>query len=316
VSVELSIVIVNWNTRDLLAECLESVRWNLQTLECSYGTAGSPGVQTFVVDNASSDGSAGMVRARFPWVGLIENADNVGFARANNQALAQCRGRYVVLLNSDTIVPPASLMRLVTFADAHPRAGIVGPKLLNADGSFQAAFNDFPTPASLLLEAWGVHQKPRANPFYPSCPPQAAEVATQCDWVGGACLLARLVAIHEVGTLDQSFFMYSEEVDWCFRMKRRGWEVWFTPEVEIVHLGGGSATRHSPTQRLLLSGSKLRFVRKHYGRVPAQIAWLNFRLSSLAKAAGHLSVYLTSGNQGERIQARSHWHVAKELDLP
>jgi len=128
--VDLSTLIVNWNTRALLADCLASVHDNVSTLE-------RLNVQTFVVDNASSDGSAAMVRERFPWVRLIENRENVGFARANNQGIRQATGRYVLLLNSDTVVHPGALEALVAFMDAHPQAGACGPRLLNGDSTLQ-----------------------------------------------------------------------------------------------------------------------------------------------------------------------------------
>ncbi len=135
----LSIIIVNWNTRELLAQCLQSVEQNVRTFKRSN-------VQTFVVDNASTDGSAAMVRERFPWVTLIENTENVGFARANNQALRQSAGRYIVLLNSDTKVLPGALPTLVDFMDVHPEAGACGPRLLNADGSLQPSCHPILTP--------------------------------------------------------------------------------------------------------------------------------------------------------------------------
>jgi N-acetylglucosaminyl-diphospho-decaprenol L-rhamnosyltransferase len=303
---ELSVIVINWNTRDLLTGCLQSLWREIETIE-------SPDVEVFVVDNGSTDGSAEMVRERFPRVRLIENAENIGFSRANNQALALCQGRYVILLNSDAIVQDGSLRKLVTFADAHPGAGIIGAKLVNPDGSFQAAYNDFPTPRSVLLEAWGVLPEAHHNPYYPSSPPEAATSARQCDWVGGACLMARSLAIDDVGLLDESFFMYSEEVDWCYRMRRHGWEVWYTPDTRIVHLGSGSAARRSQAQRLLLCQSKMRFLHKHCGRLPAEIAYHNYRLASLVKAFCSNAGYLLSKKPEWRVRARFHWRVAWEL---
>ncbi len=167
-----------------------------------------------------------MVRARFPGVRLIENSENVGFARANNQAIALAQGRYVLLLNSDTVVPDGALASLIAFAEGHPEAGVVGARLLNPDGSFQAGPNRFPTLLSTVLGAWGVVQYLTRNSYYPSLGPEHSREAQQCDWVGGACLLARRSAIDQVGLLDEQFFMNSEEVDWCFRMKQHGWQVW------------------------------------------------------------------------------------------
>lgn len=303
--IELSIIIVNWNTQALLGQCLAAVRASMDRLAPAA-------VEVFVLDNASSDGSAAMVRSQFPWTHLIVNDVNVGFARANNQAIDQANGRYVLLLNSDAIMPAQGLLHLWSFAEAHPRAGVVGVKLLNPDGTFQAAGNDFPTLLTTLAQPWDLIQKVQANPYYPSHPPHRARAAAQCDWVGGACLLARRQAIEEVGLLDTSFFMNSEEVDWCFRMRQRGWEVWYTPDVEVVHFGGGSADRRSAAQRMRSFEGKVRFLRKHHGALAAQLARLNFRISSLTKAAWYQARFMSSGDTQVRAIARAYWRVATE----
>lgn len=298
----LSIIIVNWNTHDLLAQCLESVGVELAAWQGGR-------VETFVVDNASTDGSVALVRERFPWVRLIANTENVGFARANNQAVEQAQGRYILLLNSDAMLTPNSLTNLIAFADAHPQAGIIGVRLLNFDGSFQAAFNDFPTLLRVVMETWGLIQFIKRNPYYPSYAPHQSENATMCDWVGGACLCARRQAIEEVGVLDDSFFMNSEEVDWCFRMRQSGWQVWYTPAVEIVHLGGGSANRRSATQRMRLYEGKVRFLAKHHGHIAAWVARLNFRLSSSIKAIIYWILFLVRRRESDAVQSTSHWQV-------
>lgn len=306
----LSLIIINWNTRDLLAQCLESVAKSVRTFERSNGLPRvRRGVQTCVVDNASTDGSAEMVRERFPWVHLIENTENVGFARANNQALKRSSGRYVLLLNSDAMLGANSLANLVAFADSHPQAGIIGVKLLNADGSFQAALNDFPSPFTALLEGWGIMQALQKNPYYPSYTPLRSQRATTCDWVGGACLLARSKAIRQVGLLDETFFMNSEEVDWCYRMWESGWEVWYTPDVEVVHLGGGSANRRSAAQRMRLYAGKVRFLEKHYGAFAAHLARISFRLSSGVKSLAYQARFLIKRREADAMQSKSHWHV-------
>lgn len=297
---DLSVVIVNWNTRELLSDCLRSV----------YETAEGIRFEVFVVDNASTDGSAAMVRDRFPLVRLIENLENVGFARANNQAMRQANGRYALLLNSDTILTANNLLALMQFGNDHPYAGIVGVKLVNADGTFQAAFNDFPTWQSVLLETWGMPQRFSRNRYYPSYPPEESMDARPCNWVGGACLLARRAAIEKVGLLDEGFFMYSEEMDWCYRMWEKRWEVWYTPGVEVIHLGGASADRLSSTQRMRMYASKVRFIEKHRGRLAACAVGLNFRGSSFAKALGYELGCLIRRDDGLHELAMSHWEVA------
>ncbi len=244
-AIDLSVIVVNWNTRDLLAQCLQSV----------YDTAGDLACEVLVVDNGSTDGSVEMVESRFPQARLFRNAENVGFARANNQALEQIKGRYALLLNSDTIVFPGALFSLVTFADRYPQAGIVGCRLVNPDGSLQRSWARFPTCLTELL-GWN----PRTRRLIQRMP-RVYEV----DWLGGACILARSEAVEDVGLLDESFFMYSEEMDWCFRMKRSGWRVCYLDDIRIMHRGGGSANRASLTQLILLYNSKLQFFSKHHG---------------------------------------------------
>ena len=198
------------------------------------------------------------------------------------------------------------------FAEDHPRAGIVGVKLVNSDGTFQAALNDFSTWQSMLLEAWGVRQRLSRNRYYPSYPPHKSMHARPCDWVGGACLLARTTAMEEVGLLNEGFFMYSEEVDWCYRMWKEGWEVWYTPDVEVIHLGGASADRLSATQRMRMYASKVRFIEKHRGALMARVVGLNFRASSMIKALGYELGCLLLRDDSLHARAVSHWKVALE----
>jgi N-acetylglucosaminyl-diphospho-decaprenol L-rhamnosyltransferase len=317
----LSVVVVNWNTRDLLAGCLESlagdpglaiVGEDSSLADRSFAsTEHHPLVtEVWVVDNASTDGSPQMVRERFSWVRLIENSENVGFAAASNQGIRQATGRYVLLLNSDAVLAPGSPVRLLAFADHHPRAGIVGVQLVNPDGSFQAALNDFPSLGFVLLEAWALARWFSGNTYYPSYPPERSRDAVPCDWVGGACLLARAAAIEQVGLLDEYFFMYSEEMDWCYRMWESGWEVWYTPDVKVIHLGAGSADRLSAVQRLRLYTSKARFIEKRSGSFAARVVRLNYRVSSLLKALGYQFLFLVVRDHASRQCAQSHWQVA------
>lgn len=311
---DLSIIIVNWNTRELLTDCLSSVAGSGLKVEGSKAVP-SP-LEVFVIDNASTDDSARMVRERFSWVRLIENTENVGFARANNQGIRQATGRYILLLNSDTIVPAGALETLVAFADDHPEAGIVGAKLINPDGSFQAGPNRFPTLVTVMLESWGIIQRLTRNPYYPSYPPEHSAAAQQCDWVGGACLLVRHAAINEVGLLDEAFFMNSEEVDWCYRMKQRGWEVWYAPAATVVHLGGASAKRSSSAQRLRNYRGKTLYLAKHHGSLVGCLGQVHFRLASFLKALVYGAQFLVRRNPCLQSTAASHWAVAREGNWP
>lgn len=290
---DLSIVIVNWNTRDLLAQCLQSV----------YDTTGSLDFEVVVVDNASTDGSQAMVRNHFPQAQLIENQKNEGFARANNQAICASRGRYILLLNSDTIVQLGALEAMVHFADRHPEAGIVGCKLLNADGSLQPSWAQFPTFWSELM-----------GRNFRKWRPMADDQAFEVDWVGGACLLARRKAIEMVGLLDEDFFMYSEETDWCFRVVRNGWKVCFLPGTGVIHFGGGSSRRASDKTLVQLYQSKLRFFHKHYGPSYEEFMRTLFIITSLTKGVSLAALsLLKKADSPTKHSYKQHFMLSREL---
>jgi GT2 family glycosyltransferase len=293
---DLSVIVVNWNTIDLLAQCLQSV----------YDTVSNPALEVIVVDNASTDGSPAMVRSHFPQARLIENQKNKGFAQANNQAICASHGRYVLLLNSDTIALPGALEVMVHFADRYTEAGIVGCRLLNADGSLQHSWAQFPTFWSELLGRNIRKWRPLAD-----------ELAYEVDWVGGACLLARRDAIEEVGLLDEGFFMYSEETDWCYRMVQQGWKVCYLAEAEVVHLGGGSSKRRGDARAVALYRSKLRFFRKHHGAFEALLLRAALAAGFLFKGALAAGLYFLSGKRwakGEQMMARQ-WRLLQEIGL-
>jgi GT2 family glycosyltransferase len=257
---DVSIILVNWNTRDLILACLEALPQAIGNLLADV----------WVVDNASVDGSVPAIRERHPEVSVIENSENSGFAAANNQAIMASAGRYVLLLNSDTIPLPSSIEHLVRFAGAQPRAGIIGAQLLNPDHSFQGSYADFPSLASELLSATGLGVRIYGD-WYPNYGPQHSGLTRRVDWVQGACMLARRAAVAHVGCMDEQYFMYSEETDWCLRMWRAGWEVWYLPEAQIIHYGGQSTRQVREAMVRALYRSKVRFFRKHYSRTAAAI---------------------------------------------
>ena len=281
-STDLSIIIVNWNTRDLLARCLDSVAADRQP---ALGQRDPPAslqptthnpqpathnlqLEVFVVDNASTDGSADMVRARFPWVRLIENSENVGFAAANNQAIRHSRGRYILLLNSDTEVQPGALQALVDFMEGRPDAGAVGAQLLNPDGSRQLSCHPMLTPERELWRLLFLEKIwPRAT--YPwhrwdAGTPRRVEV------IKGACLLLRRLALDQVGLLDESYFMYTEEVDLCYRLAQKGWELWWLPQARVIHHEAQSTKQAAERMYLQLYRSKIQFFRKFGGERQAE----------------------------------------------
>ena len=281
----LSIIIVSWNTRELLEGCLDSVYRSLETtpaLTC----------EVFVADNASSDGSPELVRERFPQATLIETGGNLGFAKANNLALKEARGEFWLLLNSDTLVPGGgALAELVAALRSHPEAAVAGPALLNADGSLQVSWARFPGLHSELSGALDRSQSPKsvaemARPeVRKSLPPFA------CDWVGGAAFLVRAsVAQGPLFGLDEAFFMYAEETEWCLRFARAGWKTILVPSVEVVHLGGGSSRAVPTATRKRMWRSSLRFYRLASGAVGS--------LPACAVSTARMALYPLKNSRG------------------
>ena len=259
---DVSVIIVNWNTKEILRDCLGSV--------CEQ--AGDLDYEVIVVDNASTDGSVEMIRRDFERVVLIENARNNGFATANNQGMAVAKGRYVLLLNSDTVVLDGAIAKTVSFADAHPRAGVTGCRVLNPDRTLQPTCFMFPSILNMFLSSTYLYKLfPRSRFF-------GRERMTwwdrsdvrQVDVVTGCFMLVRREAIDQVGVMDERFFMYAEETDWCYRFRKNGWEVMFTPTGQIIHLGGQSTAKRPVAMIVQLRLSILRFIRKHSGW-PAQL---------------------------------------------
>jgi N-acetylglucosaminyl-diphospho-decaprenol L-rhamnosyltransferase len=291
---KLAIIIVNWNTRDLLAQCLES-------LLISRLSSSVPGLRSsvFVVDNASSDGSTQMLRERFPQVHLIENQENLGFARANNQALRQSpspfgrgvRGEgqgegqqdFVLLLNPDTLVHPGALEALTRFMLDHPHCGAAGARLLNPDGTPQISAYPFPT---LLREFWRLFHLDARYPL--SCYPPSrwkTDISQEVDSVQGAVLLLRQQTLDQVGLLDEDYFIFSEEVDLCQRIKSAGWEIYWLPGAEVIHYGGQSTRQVAPQMFLELYRGKVLYFRKRHNRLSAWVYKLILLLAALPRIA-------------------------------
>jgi GT2 family glycosyltransferase len=270
-SMNLSIIIVNWNTRDLLRDCLASL------------PAATEGLVTeiLVVDNASSDGSAAMVADEFPGVRLIESGGNLGFSRANNLALAQSTGDGILLLNPDTVCPPLSLVRMFRFMNGKENVGAVGPRLVDGDGRPTITGGYFPR----TRYHWFGFLDPRRlwlqGPLSQRIVfvPHRHEASRLVDYVMGACFLIRRSALEKVGILDDRFFMYFEETDWCYRAHQAGLDVWYCAETEITHLEGKAAAKASRFSMDQFQKSYRLFVAKHYGK---RAVW-GFRLAQFAE---------------------------------
>ncbi len=254
---DLSIVIVNWNTLELLKGCLNSIY--------TYPPSGE--FEVWVVDNASQDGSSAMVEECFPQVSLINNPRNAGFAYANNLAIRQASGRYVLLLNPDTLVKPGALEALVRFMDEHPEAGASGARLLNPDGSLQVSCYVRPNLTNEFLRMFHLdglfpHTHYRMSTW-------ALDQPREVDVIQGACLMLRREALEQVGLLDDEFFMYSEDYDLCYRIQKRNWRLYWVPWSEVIHFGGQSTKQVASEMFLRLYQSKLLWMRKHYGGTAA-----------------------------------------------
>ncbi len=251
--VDVSVVVVNWNTRELLAECLNSV----------VAAGREAALEVWVVDNGSSDGSVEMVRARYPAVHLIANAENVGFARGNNQAIPRCAGRYVLLLNSDACLLPQALGRMLAHARARPQLGVVAPLLVAPDGRPQMSCARSPTPWRELVHMMHLSR------ILPGLLYRDGELSLErpsaVEVVQGACMLVRRDALLEVGGFDDGYFMYSEEVELCERLRRAGWGIEWLPAARVVHHGGASTRAAPESMFLALYGSKVRFYRRNRG---------------------------------------------------
>jgi len=268
---DLSVVIVSWNVRELLQRCLASLVGGITPAAGGlFALPGGRWLEVWVVDNASTDGSPAMVQTAFPGVHLIASA-NRGFAAGCNQGIAQSRGRYILLLNPDTEVVGQALSILLDYMDSHPDVGVVGPQLRYGDGRLQSSRRRFPTRLtgfleSTLLQQWFPHNRWLTR-YYVLDQPDEATV--EVDWLVGAALLVRRQALEQAGPLDEGYFMYSEEMEWCRRIKSHGWRVVYLPAATIIHHEGRSSEQVVAARHIHFQTSKLRYYRQVYGPVYA-----------------------------------------------
>lgn len=317
-AVDLSILIVSWNVRDLLAACLESITASPLTLVAPSGDAlGAGGLraEVIVVDSASTDGTPELVAGQFPWVRLFAQSENVGFTRGNNLALAGARGRHLLLLNPDTVVHDDALPALVAYLDAHPEVGIAGPRVLNADGTTQSTRRRFPTPLTAFVEStWLQGYAPRRllDHFYAADLPD--DGICEVDWVQGCALIARRAVYEQIGGLDEGYVMFSEELDWCRRAKEAGWRVAYVGTARITHYGGQSTAQVETRKHIHFQQSKLRYFRTYHGRTLA----LALRLFLLVSYGLQIALEGTKATLGHkralrRARIRTYWAVIRAL---
>lgn len=257
---DLSVVIVNWNTRELV----------LESLRCLYMARGALSMEVFVVDNGSRDSSVQAVRAAFPEVIVIEKERNLGFAKANNEALRRAVGRYFLLLNTDVMVYEEAVAALVEFMAENPQVGVVGAQLLNPDGTMQNSFDNFPT---LLSE--GLNKSLLRILFPKRFPSKRTSLSSsiEVECVIGACMMVRRETVDDVGLMDEDYFFFMEETDWCYRMRQKGWKVYLIPHARAVHLQGGTADRVKAQAKVEYYRSRYLFFEKYRGRFSTGILW-------------------------------------------
>lgn len=300
---DLSIIIVSWNVRDLLRNCLASIARGRGKLD----------VEVIVVDGASADGSAAMVRDVFPWVHLVACTENVGFPRGNNIGLAAANGRFLLLLNPDTEVGADTLTRMHAYLAAHDDIGVLGPQLRYPDGRIQSSRRRFPRLTTAFFEStWLQSLAPQGllRHYYAADLPDDA--IADVDWVMGAAMLLPRAVVDAVGGMDEAYFMYSEELDWCRRIKEMGWRVVYYPDAQVVHHEGKSSEQATTARHLNFQRAKLRYFRKYHGRFPAML----LRIFLLKSYAFQLFVEGIKGVLGHKRPLRwqrvqSYWQVIR-----
>jgi GT2 family glycosyltransferase len=304
----LSVIIVNYNTREMTLRCLEAVRPELAGISS----------EVILVDNASTDGSAAAFAEKAPWVRLIASPKNVGFGAGNNLAMKEAAGRYFLLINTDAFPKPEAFAAMLEYMKSHSHVAVVGPKLLNEDGTVQQSCFRFPTPwRSWLENLWISAALKRVSSLddYRTWDHGSERLV---DFVIGACCLVRREAYDQIGGFDERFFMYAEESDWMYRMHRAGWQIAFTPAAVVTHLGGGSGAGNAPRINPVFFESLDYYELKHHGL----FGLLNLRAAMTAGCAMRAGLWTAVGaiSRSRRDLARSKvklltWLVRRQSTL-
>lgn len=315
--IDFSVIVVSWNTRELLRQCLQSIVNEpgvqivaAEAAQWSPDPSCQVTAEIVVVDNASDDGSAQMVQSGFPQARLIANRRNAGFAAANNQAIAQARGRVLFLLNPDAYLVPGALLGLAHFLRQLPEAAVAGPNVLNPDGSWQAAAFRFATLWDLLCEALFL------SVLWPRSPLFARkelggfqrDAVREVDWVQGCALAVRREVWDAVGPFDEGYWMYVEELDWCRRAKGMGYRIFFTPDAQVVHYGKRSVARARASVLPLGFRSHFRYYRKFDGRAK-ELAVRLIALLQMGLRAAISAVMVLATNGATRARWQENWRA-------
>jgi hypothetical protein len=265
------------------------------------------------VDGGSSDGTPDMLTMEYPWVRLIARSENVGFPKGNNIGLAEAQGRLLLLLNPDTEIEGEAMSTMARYLDTHRDVGIVGAKLLNPDGSIQSSRRRFPSLATGFFEStWLQPIAPNSlmERYYAADLPD--NVVSEVDWLVGACLMTRRAVLEDVGPMDEAYFMYSEELDWCRRVKEAGWKVVYLPEARIVHHVGKSSEQAVTERHINYQRAKLRYFRKFHGRIPSNVLRLTILLNYLFQIILEASKGVLGLKRSLRWQrVRAYWKVIR-----
>jgi GT2 family glycosyltransferase len=286
---DVSIIVVAWNVRQLLYNCLKSV----------YDQTEGIDFEVIYVDNASEDGSVEMVTKEFPKTHIITNEENRGFIKANNQGLEIAKGRYLLLLNSDTVVLDNAIAKTIRFAGVHPEAAVVGCKVLNPDGALQRHCFMFPSVLNMFLSVTYLYKIFPESKFF------GRERMTwwnfndvrEVETVSGCFSLVRREAIKQVGLMDDAYFVYGDDIDWCFRFKKNGWKIMFTPDAEVIHYNGQS-TKLKPSKFMLqLYGSRLIFMRKYRSKLTFTLACILTALFFFLRVPYWLAMAVVARNE-------------------
>lgn len=283
---DFSVIIVSWNAKNYLSECLQS----LNKYSSKYDA------EIIVVDNASTDGSPSMVQEQFPRVKLIINENNYGFAKGNNLGINQSSGKYIFLINPDVIVKDECIEKMMAYMDVHPDIGILGPKILDPCGNTQRSCMEFPSLWNTFYSAFGLHIilgkfrffGGQMMTYWPHNSIRQVDVINGCFW------MIRKEALNKAGLLDERFFMYSEDKDWCKRFYETGWKVIFFPDAEAIHYGGASSSNSPIRFYIEMQKANLQYWKKHYSRCACNAYLFLIFLHHMFRVLGYISVYLIS----------------------
>jgi GT2 family glycosyltransferase len=301
-TIEVSIVIVSWNCKQLLHNCLQSL----------LDQVPAHSTEIIVVDNASSDGTPDAVRASFPSVKLIESGANLGFARGNNVGIEACTGNYICLINPDVVVDKSCIARMFEYMERHPDIGMLGPKIVGPDGCVQRSCMRTPTLWNQLCRALGLDTLTKHSRLFGGYLMKdfKHDELRDVDIINGCFWMVRREALNDVGMMDPQFWMYADDLDWCQRFRLRGWRIVFSPDAEALHFGGGSSD-HSPLHCYIeMQRADLQYWEKYHGATSYYcflfILWVGHSL----RACAYLCLYATHASHRTPASQKVEKHLA------